>query len=268
MTNVVDSVIRSEERSTKNLEETIMKRLKLVVVVLASLMCLASVMAQERQVLAASSGSRIYTNPYTGVIYFDYFSTKDHAKSTEACQDKLVCSTNGCAVYFTGSTSISAVLFTGAGLSGTNFDENTEVGFGFYDWYYTGKLGDDPKYKVGGTKAVLPITYVDASGITNNIGTLTIGFGKQSITISVAAKAPLIIAGGYVSNANDGDSISPSFYRSTGGSVTIGGYYVAGFNVTLKGTVSFKAVKGKDRNTYKLYTAKDTGAGTGGKFWQ
>ena len=175
-----------------------------------------------------------------------------------------------CGTYPTGSFTIKAVLFTGAGLAATNLNTNTTVAISFGNWSYqgaSGTLSDDPKYKAKATKATLPFTYQDSNGKTNSAGTATLGFGKKNTTLTITSKAGQDAKQDGIQGFIDADTLTG--HRTPGktvatndtisATITIGDYAESFTNIVITGTDAAKNSKGKDSNTYRLDTVKIKG---------
>ena len=226
------------------------------------------------QISATASNGWLFTswndgstnNPYTITVpptnttytaYFDWSSPLDHVKLTETYKDKLVCdSGKKCGTYPTGSFTINAVLFTGTGLA-ANLNTNTPVEISIGNWSYqgaSGTLSDDPKYKAKAKKAKLPLTYQNGSAQTKFAGTATLGFGRNSTTLTITSKAGqdaqqddiqgFIDADNLTNNAAPGQSVPVS--NTVSAAITIGDYSESFTDIVITGTDAAKNKNGTD----------------------
>jgi hypothetical protein len=172
--------------------------------------------------------------------------------------------------YPTGSFTIQAVLFTGAGLAATNLNQNTPVEIRIGQWTYhgtTGTLRDAPRYKAKAASATLPLTYPVSNGKTNSAGTATLGFGKKSTTLAITCKAgqdaqqnpiqSFVDADTFVGNANIGKTMPVT--NTVTATITIGDYSETFANIVITGTDAAKNSKAKDGATNRLDTVKIKG---------
>ena len=203
----------------------------------------------------------------------EWSSPQDYVKITlESYQDKVACdSANNCGTYPTGSFTVNAVLFTGAGIAAASFNTNTPVEINIGGWSYQGAnntLSDDLKYKAKATRANLPLSYQDSNGKTKSAGTATLGFGRNNVTLSITAKAGQDAQGDSIQgftaadtltgNADPGKSTNVS--DTVTGTITIGNYLESFTNIIITGTDAVKNSKARDGNTYPLDTVKIKGA--------
>ena len=207
---------------------------------------------------------------------------QDYVKITsETYQDKLFCdSGNNCGTYQTGSFTINAVLFTGAGLNAASLTGDTPVKIMIGHWFYqgtfgtvcgvppgygaNGKLSDDPRYKAKATRATLPLLYYDSNSKKKSAGTAILGFGKNSVTLAVTCKAgtdarfsysfpPFIDADTLTGNPGPvSDTVSAI--------ITIGNDSVLFTNkIVITGTDTVKTTIARDGSTNQLNTIKIKG---------
>jgi len=217
---------------------------------------------------------RAITVPAGGATYmanFSWSSPLDYVKlTTESYQDKVACdAAKNCGTYPTGSFTINAILFTGAGINAANLNGNTPVAINIGNWSYHGvnkTLNDNPRYRAGATRATLPLTYQDSHGNTKSAGMVTIGFGKKITTLTITSKAGQDAQGdniqGFIvadtlTNAVPGQSIT--VIGTSSATITIGNYSETLTNIVITGTAAAKNSKAKDSNTYLLDTVKIKG---------
>ena len=166
-------------------------------------------------------------------------------------------------IYPTGSFTINAILFSDAGLSATNLTKTTSVEITIGSWSYhsaSNTVSNDLGYKSKATKAKLPLTYQDSTGHTKSAGTATLGFGKNSVTLTITSKAgqdaqqdPIqnfIAANILTGGAAIGKTITTNDTISA--TITIGDYSETFTNIVLTGTDAAKNAKAKDGTTYRL----------------
>ena len=229
----------------------------------------------------------VQTNNATYTANFSWASAKDYVKLTETYQDKLACDpANGCAPYPTGSFTINAVLFIGAGLNATNLNQNTHVEIDFYAgpsgnllssiipaiWSFPATVGDDPHYKPNATKITIPVlSYTFLPDGSDNpyaysatVGTATFVFRKTQTTLTITSKAGQDIHGNYLGPFLDADSFintnTPGPVNDTiSATITIGDYSEAFTNIVITGTFTEVYKDGSDGSSYPVDTVKIKG---------
>ena len=203
---------------------------------------------------------------------FRWCAIADNVKiPQETYQEKVACdSTNACGAYPTGTFTIHAVLFSGAGLTATSLTPATPVAIRIGYWTYhgiTGTLADAPKYKAHSTSASLPLNYVTRAGQTNAAGKAMFVFGKKNTILTITAKAGATSDGDGLQSFIDADrfavDVAPGKPTPTNGTVaaliTVGDVSELFTNIVLTGTIAAKNFHAKDGQTYPLDTIKFKG---------
>ena len=195
----------------------------------------------------------------------------DYVKVTEIYQYKLVYdSLHNRSTYPSGSFTIEAVLFTGAGLAATNLTKNTTVAISIGHWTYHGAIGtlrDAPIYEAEATRATLPLTYQTSNGRTVSAGTVTIGFDKTRTTLTITSEAGQDSQYNPIQSFIDADTLAGSAVPGTtvaakdtiSATITIGDYSETFTNIVMTGTDAAKNNKAPYDVTYRLDTVKIKG---------
>jgi hypothetical protein len=132
-------------------------------------------------------------------------SWADSVTFSESEKDSLKCTTDtGCDTTTTGKFTMKGLFFTGVDLSAFQdlLVTNTELDVIVGDWSGSGFLGDDPKYKNGGTKAT--INLIDTNACNNKDvthGTIKFSGSSKGIAITVSTKTGSTACDDYESSA-------------------------------------------------------------------
>ena len=218
-----------------------------------------------------TNATRTIIVPAGGATYlasFNWAGLWDSLKLTETYQDKIGCNLdNTCDTYPTGAFTVSAVLFTWAGLDAATLNGDTPVYINIGNWFYNGTaLSDDPLYTAGAKKAKLPLTYQDSNGQTKSAGTATLIFGKNSTLLTISSKAGTDAQNKTIQDFLDADTLMgnatpghPIAVSDTVTALIMIGDYSEPFTIDITGTDAAKNGKAKDGSLQLLDTIKIKG---------
>lgn len=116
----------------------------------------------------------------------------DSITFSESQKDTLKCTTGaGCDTFTTGKFTMKGLFFTSVDLTGFSdlLATNTELDVSVGNWSGSALLGDDPKYKNGGTKATIRL--IDTNSCTDKVvshGTVKFSGTSKGVGITVSTK--------------------------------------------------------------------------------
>ena len=181
----------------------------------------------------------------------------------ESLTEKVACTKNlatkawACDLVAGDSYTISAtVLLTGVNIS--TFTGATTFNLSVGNLHISHPLSFDPKYAPGKTSATFISSYTDSKNKKIVYQTVALKWTAALLTVTITGKTADTTSPGWASIQADtfSNDDSHAFTETTTGSISLGSTRINYNAVPLGGTVTRKAVKGKDNTIYQTATVK------------